>query len=284
MSAEITLERILKELYNISGFRISIYDTEFNEIIAYPQKLSCYCSLIQESPEGKQKCVQNDINAFEKVQTLKNVYIYKCHFGLCEAVTPLYSFDTLTGYLMMGQYLDDNSESMNNAFYAAFPYTKDKNRLSEALKQVPVSSKETIQSVITIMNVCAQYITLSNRLNHQKQDLAMKTKEYLDINYSRKITIGLLCSHFFCSKSTLHTHFKAKFHKGINQYLTEIRIHHGENYLRNSKKTIGEITSLCGFSDQNYFTKAFTKHKNMSPTEFRKSCETDNERETPKAH
>ena len=37
MAAEITLEGILKELYNISGFRISIYDTEFNEVIAYPK-------------------------------------------------------------------------------------------------------------------------------------------------------------------------------------------------------------------------------------------------------
>lgn len=273
MAAEITLEGILKDLYNISGFRICIYDTEFNEIIAYPKSLSCFCSLVQKSLEGKQKCVKNDINAFEKVQSLKDVYIYKCHFGLCEAVAPLFSFGTLTGYLMMGQYLDDYSESKNNAFYAALPYVKDKNSLSEALKQVPVSSKETIQSVITIMNVCAQYITLSNRLNHQKQDLAIEIKEYLDLNYSKKITIDLLCSHFFCSKSTLHTHFKQKFNQGINQYLTEIRIQHAGNYLRNSKKTIGEITSLCGFSDQNYFTKAFTKHKNMSPTEFRKSYE-----------
>lgn len=273
MAAEITLEGILKELYNISGFRISIYDTEFNEIIAYPKNLSCFCSLVQKSSEGKQKCIQNDINAFEKVQSLKDVHIYKCHFGLCEAVTPLYSFGTLTGYLMMGQYLDDYSESKNNAFYAALPYAKNKNDLSEALKQVPVSSKETIQSVITIMNVCAQYITLSNRLNHQKQDLAMEIKKYLDLNYSKKITIDLLCTHFFCSKSTLHTHFKQKFNQGINQYLTEIRIQHAENYLRNSKKTIGDITSLCGFSDQNYFTKAFAKHKNMSPTDFRKSCE-----------
>ena len=32
-----------------------------------------------------------------------NFYIYKCHFGLNEAIMPLYSYGSLTGYLMMGQ-------------------------------------------------------------------------------------------------------------------------------------------------------------------------------------
>ena len=31
---------ILREFYKVSGFRVSIHDTEFNEIYAYPQKIS----------------------------------------------------------------------------------------------------------------------------------------------------------------------------------------------------------------------------------------------------
>ena len=39
MEQSLSIERILKELYHISGFRISIYDTNIREIAAYPHEL-----------------------------------------------------------------------------------------------------------------------------------------------------------------------------------------------------------------------------------------------------
>ena len=50
MEQTISIEKILKELYHISGFRISVYDTYFQEIAAFPKELGCLCSLIQENP------------------------------------------------------------------------------------------------------------------------------------------------------------------------------------------------------------------------------------------
>ncbi|MFQ7553462.1 MAG: hypothetical protein ACLRMZ_28225 [Blautia marasmi] len=51
MEQSLSIERILKELYHISGFRICIYDTDFHEIAAYPHELGCFCGLIQKHPE-----------------------------------------------------------------------------------------------------------------------------------------------------------------------------------------------------------------------------------------
>lgn len=45
----IDLKQMLKELYQISGFRISVYDTEWREIASYPQQLSDFCSCIQKN-------------------------------------------------------------------------------------------------------------------------------------------------------------------------------------------------------------------------------------------
>ena len=94
MEQTISIEKILKELYHISGFRISVYDTYFQEIAAFPKELGCLCSLIQENPKGRKHCVEQDIMAFRKVQDEKRLHIYKCHLGLYEAVAPLYSFGT----------------------------------------------------------------------------------------------------------------------------------------------------------------------------------------------
>ena len=49
--------------------------------------------------------------AFRKVQDEKRLHIYKCYLGLYEAVAPLYSFGTLTGYLMMGQTINKGKEA-----------------------------------------------------------------------------------------------------------------------------------------------------------------------------
>ena len=48
MTEQIELITVLKELHNISGFRISVYDTSFHEICAYPNELSGFCKYVQE--------------------------------------------------------------------------------------------------------------------------------------------------------------------------------------------------------------------------------------------
>lgn len=68
MEQSLSIERILKELYHISGFRISIYDTNFREIAAYPHELGRFCQVIQKHPEGKRLCVEHDTMAFGRVR------------------------------------------------------------------------------------------------------------------------------------------------------------------------------------------------------------------------
>ena len=53
MKDPLEIKEILREFYKISGFRISIHDTEFHEIYAYPQELSPYCAAIQTDIHNK---------------------------------------------------------------------------------------------------------------------------------------------------------------------------------------------------------------------------------------
>ena len=111
MSKEIALADIVKELSNISGFRISIYDTNQNELEGYPKKGSAFCQLIQQNPKALSLCHCNDKKAFETARQTGEVYLYQCCFGLYEAVAPLYHNGILSGFLMMGQTLDAMRDS-----------------------------------------------------------------------------------------------------------------------------------------------------------------------------
>jgi AraC family L-rhamnose operon regulatory protein RhaS len=46
-------------------------------------------------------------------------------------------------------------------------------------------------------------------------------------------------------------------------------IKRGEEMIVKSRKSFKEISSECGFYDQNYFSKAFTKKYGLSPKEYR---------------
>ena len=192
----IDLKQMLKELYQISGFRISVYDTEWREIASYPQQLSDFCSCIQKKPDAKKICIHNDRLAFQSVKQSGEPYIYRCQFGLYEAVAPLYYFGMLSGYLMMGQVLETAPNSRKQVLDLALPYCDDKDAMQTIIHQMPSCSSQTFSSYLTIMSICAEYITLSNRFRPVHQNLAQSIKEYLELHYPEKITLNTLCRQF----------------------------------------------------------------------------------------
>jgi len=281
MEDHVELLTVLKELHHISGFRISVHDTAFREIAAYPQDPGCFCGLVQKNEKAHQLCVSNDIATFELVRKSQKVYIYQCHFGLFEAVAPLYSMGELMGYMMMGQLLDTFAASREHVYQAALPYVVDKDALRRAVDQIPINTKEKMLSCITIMDICAKYITLSNRVLPSKKDLAAEIRQYIYQNYNQKITIDLLCKRFFCSRSTLINTFKKNNCGTINQYCNSVKMKKAAESLLCSGKCIKQISAECGFEDQNYFSKLFYKFYQMSPTEYRKCHGTGSRKTTP---
>lgn len=269
MNEMATLENVLKDLHQVSSFRICIYDTAFHEIAAYPQKLCDFCSLLQENPKARQNCIQNDAKAFERVEREGQIYLYRCHAGLYEAVAPLYYFGVLSGYLMMGQAIDTLNDSRDFVIGKAEPYVSDRTRLLEAIAKIPVAATETITSCIKIMEICAEYITLTNRLHLTSQNLPQEIQKYLHQNYEKDLSIEHLCHHFICSKSTLMSAFKKEYHQTIHQYITKLRVSRAEELLKGSSLPIHAVSQACGFADQNYFSKVFFKAKEMTPTQYR---------------
>ena len=56
---------------------------------------------------------------------------------------------------------------------------------------------------------------------------------------------------------------------GMVDYVNRIRIEKAKELLRNTGKTIQEISDVIGFVDQKYFSRQFKKETSLSPTEYR---------------
>jgi len=106
--------------------------------------------------------------------------------------------------------------------------------------------------------------------NSTKRRSLQEVKDYLDRYYMEKINLDMLSEMFFINKFYLSRIFKEQFGVTINTYLLQVRITHAKQLLRFSDSSVEKISSDCGFTDANYFSRSFRKFENISPMEFRK--------------
>ena len=276
MKKSIDIETVLRELHTVSGCRVSIHDCEYTEIAAYPHDLSPFCALVQEDQGARMMCVRADAEALSRVRTTESPYIYRCHMGLYEAVAPLYHAGVLTGYLMMGQVADSGEGSREDIFKLALSATEsgkiDSRQLREVIDRLAQLSAPMFSSFVNIMTICAEYITLSGRMELPAWDLAHMLKKYIYQNYSQHLTLDELCRTFCCSKSTLMNTFRRAYGVTVWQYITDVRLNRAKELLAGTDHTVRSIAAECGYSEQGYFTKAFAAEVGMSPTEYRRKC------------
>lgn len=265
------IEQILKDFYHITGFRISIYDAQFNEIHAYPKTISKFCTVIQTNKRNKNRCIKNDQEAFNKAKETGNLVVYRCFHGLYEAVAPIYHYGIISGYFMMGQVCENKELYSEQLYKSVYSITKNDELTTQVVDSVKEVPKSLIESYVSIMSVIAKYITQANILEDNKGKLAILIMKYLKQNYASQITLPILAERFNCSQSTIIKSFKKEYQTTIIKVLNDIRLDKSVEYLLDSRLTIKEITSLCGFTDQNYFSKVFFHKNGVSPSMYRKN-------------
>lgn len=270
MGQVMALEDVLRELYRVSGFRMSLYDADGRQLYVYPVEINPFCSLVQQETEALACCHRFDREAFERVKRTGEVYIYRCHCDLYEAVAPLYDFGVLSGYLMMGQVLDTSRTSRQAVIHKAEAYGAGRDALSKAAKQIPCRTKEQIRSCISIMELCAGYLSLSNYLRADRKDLPGNVRAYLGQHFGEAITLESLCREFYCSRATLTSSFRRAYGQSIVEYLTQVRMEVALDLLVRTDRKIREVAERCGYQDQNYFCRVFKQRYGKAPGDVRK--------------
>ena len=130
------LENLLKDLYKISGLNMSIFDLNQNLLASYPHKKSKFCNELEKNNNAFQHCIDCDYKAMEHVKKTGELYIYKCHFGLNEAIMPLYSYGSLTGYLMMGQAVIGTYRNYSEILEKSKEYFQEKEILKKYITEI----------------------------------------------------------------------------------------------------------------------------------------------------
>jgi AraC-like DNA-binding protein len=95
--------------------------------------------------------------------------------------------------------------------------------------------------------------------------------EYMQRNFARTLSVGALAHRFGYSDGHFHRCFKSRTGQTPAQFITRARIGHAMHALAVSTQSVAQIASHCGFSDPQYFSRAFKKVTGMSPLAARRS-------------
>lgn len=124
-----------------------------------------------------------------------------------------------------------------------------------------------------LANLLTMLLTVNSAAEENDTALQSKLKSvlaYLDANFSAELRLDELAERFGISKYYLTREFKRAYGETIFQHVIGLRINYAKRLLRFTDKPVEEISGLCGFNDQSYFSKQFKKAENITCLAFRR--------------
>lgn len=229
-----------------------------------------YCTFIRNMQEVHWKCLECQRKAAAKCRKV-GAFSGVCHAGVFEYVYPILLKGKPEGLLCVSGYAAPDSKKVMERF-------ANKNELDlqtvqtfyDALdKEIPPQSK--VDTLIYPLLHMIELLSYKEKLKKEpSRKLSDKILEYCRQNYLMKITAEDLSKRFFCSRSYLAHLFKKETGRTLPGYINYYRLQTAMQILKNSKVSLEEIATLCGFEDRSHFSKCFKKEFGMSPREWRK--------------
>ncbi len=116
----------------------------------------------------------------------------------------------------------------------------------------------------------------SNSSNNSKTNPIINSAiTYIDNNIDKNLTLNDLSELCYVSASYFSKVFYKEIGENFTNYIANLRVSRAKMLLKETNKTIQEITYELGFNDTSYFIRQFRKHEGTTPGNFRRLCKRD---------
>ena len=102
------------------------------------------------------------------------------------------------------------------------------------------------------------------------RDLAEAAKYLIDNHYMAILMIDEIAMQLQCDRTSLFRKFKAAYGVSPKEHLDSVRIETAKRLLLESPSTGKEVATLCGYRNEQYFSRAFKKRTGLPPATWRK--------------
>lgn len=147
-----------------------------------------------------------------------------------------------------------------------------KSLFSELLTEHSIKKSETVNTekglLLTILYMLGG-LTSEKGVFHGSSPIRAAIL-YINENYEKDFSNAFLAN--MCNLSLGRFEHLFKFEIGVspNAYRQRLRIENAKSLLLSTSLSVSEISFLCGFTDQLYFSRIFKNKTGLSPTEYRR--------------
>ena len=259
------IESILQDYYTVTGISVALINLGFHTVCGVRGKENAYCSLLHRSQIASSACKSSDIEHLDTASKTREAQLYTCPYGIAEAIVPIIKSEQTVGYLFASFGMRQDGEQ------DAEPPSYASDKLAEAKNEVPCLDDGEISAHFNMLKMLSLYLASTPSLIEEEESIGRLIKYYIKKNLDRKITLSDIALSLHCSTVTLTQHFKAEFGITIVEYITKMRMERAKSLLLSTGEPIRVIAAEVGFSDIEYFSRAFKKFYGVPPGEMRRS-------------
>jgi transcriptional regulator GlxA family with amidase domain len=103
---------------------------------------------------------------------------------------------------------------------------------------------------------------------HEDEEI-VKAQEYIEANYTEKISVDELCDKLGIGRRTFERRFKKATNNSVVEYMQRVKIEAAKKQLETGRKNVSEVMYEVGYSDIKAFRDVFKKITSMSPLDYR---------------
>ncbi|MBR1952164.1 MAG: helix-turn-helix domain-containing protein [Lentisphaeria bacterium] len=213
---------------------------------------------------SRERCSEHcNYGATRRADAERKPFVSTCFCGVTELVMPLFSGNIHAATIFAGMFRQKNFD------LSSFPL-----RYRKLYLQMPEWSDSVRESLEALL-FSAGYSMLMLAENLRKTDKseqgrAGEIRKFFRTRYAQNTGVADLAEVLGLSESrTIHL-LQSEFQKGFSQLLTEERLKHVEQLLRESDLPLRKIAEMCGFRNEYYLSTVFKKYCGISPGQKRK--------------
>ncbi len=120
-------------------------------------------------------------------------------------------------------------------------------------------------------NILTNFIIRVSATKEKKKKIKVrKLIEYIDLNFTRKLTSEEVAKFSGLSTSRCLHLFKEETGMSLSEYVKKLRVDYGKYLLLNTDISLADCAIEAGFFDQSHFTKTFKQVEKIPPSQFRR--------------
>ena len=99
-----------------------------------------------------------------------------------------------------------------------------------------------------------------------KESVAMQVIDYIENNFTSKITMDILCDKFFITPPTINSMLKKHYGKPFKEFLSDLRLENARNMILDKRTDYKSISKLSGFRNYSAFYQLYLKKYGYMPS------------------